>query len=87
MRKLDECYQVAKNLAILLSIDDRNQGDDLTLISIIPWQHYDAVAFVESFAEYVPAPCTHRPSSQPSGGLVRPMLNRSNQGSARWIKS
>ena len=42
---------------------------------LIALQHYDAITAVESFAEYVPAPCTHRPSSQPSGVLVRLVTN------------
>ena len=50
-------------------------------------QHNDAVVAVESFAEYVPVSCTHRPSSQPSEGLVRLAMSDSNQGFARWIKS
>ncbi len=44
-------------------------------------------ASVDSFAEYVPAPCTHRPSSHPSGFFVRLALSESNKKSARRAKS
>ncbi len=46
-----------------------------------------------SRGEYVPAPCTHRPSLHPSGGWVRPALpgfpgvGGSNPASARGEKS
>ena len=56
-------------------------------ILILNEQHHDDLAAVESFAEYVPAPCTHRPSSHLSGVLVRPVMNSSNQGSAKRAKS
>ena len=41
----------------------------------------------ESFAEYVPAPCTHRPSNHPSEVLVRRAMNASNRDFARRVKS
>ena len=50
-------------------------------------QHYDAVASVKSLAEYVPAPCTHRPSSHPSGVLVKLAMSKLNQIPARRAKS
>ena len=50
-------------------------------------QHYDAFASVESFAEYVPAPCTHRPSNHPSELLVKLALSDLNQKFARRVKS
>ena len=52
-----------------------------------PEQHYDVLAIVKSFAEYVPAPCTHRPSSHPSEALVKLALSDLNQGFARRAKS
>jgi len=50
-------------------------------------QLYDDLVIVESFAEYVPAPCTHRPSSQPNGVLVKFALSNLNQSSVRRAKS
>ena len=49
-------------------------------------QHYDAFVSVESFAEYVPAPCTHRPSNHPSGLLVKLAQSDLNHKSARRVK-
>ena len=41
-----------------------------------------------SRGEYVPAPCTHRPSSQPSGAVLRLGFRvKSRYSSVRWIKS
>ena len=43
---------------------------------------------VKSSGEYVLAPCTHCPSSQPSGFLASfRFLAKSSHGSARWAKS
>jgi hypothetical protein len=50
-------------------------------------QHNDVFAFVNSFAEYVPAPCTHRPSSHPSEALVKLAKSDLNQDFARRAKS
>ena len=47
----------------------------------------DVFIFVESFAEYVPAPCTHRPSSHPSERFVKHTLSILNKPFARGAKN
>ncbi len=88
--------QVQDDLSESKSADECRMGGwlyaiiGLTMMRIslrLRMQHYDAIAFVESFAEYVPAPCTHRPSSHPSEFLVKPVLSRLNQVFTRRAKS
>ena len=65
----------------------RLDSDIIYYKSMSLMQHYDVLVAVKSFAEYVPAPCTHRPSSHPSEALVKLVLSDLNQDFARRAKS